>query len=63
VLQFRFRTISAGTNRRLAAVALPIATATTATAPTSTPPFAMITFTKCAAFLAGLGLARSVFLG
>jgi hypothetical protein len=62
VLQFWFRTIFAGTNRRLAAVALPIATAATATAPASTPPFAMFAFAECAAFLAGLRLAKSVFL-
>jgi hypothetical protein len=63
MLQFRFRSVFAGTNRRLAAVALPVATATTAPAPASTPPLAMLAFTESAAFLAGLRLAKSVFLG
>jgi hypothetical protein len=62
VLQFRLRSVFAGTNRWLAAVALPIATAATATAPASTPPFAMLAFTECAAFLTGLRLAKSVLL-
>jgi hypothetical protein len=63
VLQFRFWTVFAGTNRRLVAVALPVATATAAAAPTSTSHFAMLAFAECAAFLARLRLAKSVFLG
>jgi hypothetical protein len=62
VLQFGLRSVFAGTNHRLAAVALPIATAATATAPASTPPFAMLAFTECAAFLTGLRLTKTVFL-